>query len=124
MRDHSCSHTLIVTNLSLSLSHELKKINQSTFRKYDDQQMLQLVTNVCDDSEQLCEWKQVFLSWFREKNISGSDFAEYGANKLGHEIISYCNDKSREATVHLLKQMNEYNVDDIKKDEQYDERGI
>eukprot|EP01084_Bolivina_argentea_P320146 555449_1 len=71
------------------------------------QQMIETVIDVCNKSTNVNDCKQIYISWFKEHNISGNVFVNFKHKDFSESIIKYANNntKLRESSVELFKQL-------------------
>eukprot|EP00488_Nonionellina_sp_1-RS-2012_P002344 TRINITY_DN445_c0_g1_i1.p2 TRINITY_DN445_c0_g1~~TRINITY_DN445_c0_g1_i1.p2 ORF type:complete len:123 (-),score=38.03 TRINITY_DN445_c0_g1_i1:421-789(-) len=64
------------------------------------EQMVYLVSHICDAQEDLMDHTQVFVSWCEENNIDGSGFAKYqNADAFIEAITAINNDRIFRETI-------------------------
>eukprot|EP01084_Bolivina_argentea_P013006 24366_1 len=78
------------------------------------EEMIDAIDDICDDSDKLNTYNQIFKAWFKRNNINGVKFVKYTRKDFVEEIVKgNKNKKLRGPSTQLFKKLQQYDFDYI-----------
>ena len=90
-----CYHKMIISKYQHLKDEELIAFNKKTIATYSQDQIIQLIQSICEDSDddKLYNNKAEFVSFIKQKNIDGSRFSKYERKSLQSDIANHFDNK-------------------------------